>query len=224
MKRAGSSISEDGDGDDNLLSGGDLPELSVAENNDAEIAEIVDVINNDTSLLPSMMEGYINVPHILPPPDLRNKKLLAKRQKMEMMLPKLNYNLICDRLVGTLHMPLQTPKLGRDRKDTRTTCGICGAKTTIKCSHCGVGMCIGDREGRNCWREVHTKEVLEYNQQPKAERKDRSRQGMALSSSDAGILRNNIQNQLQNNLQNLQQELHLIGNSSNISTDSSGLV
>jgi hypothetical protein len=223
MKRAEISASIS---DDNLMSNADLPELSqlsAADNNDAEIAEIVDVINNDSSLLPSgIMEGYINggiITHSLPNPDNRNKNKLAKRQKLDVVLPKTNHNLIVDRLVGTLHMPLQTPKMGRDRKDTRTTCGICGAKTTIKCSHCAVGMCIADRDGRNCWREFHTRDVLEYKQQPKTERKDRSRQigqiGLSMSSNDAAIMRNN----------QLQQELHLLASQqSNMSSDSGGLV
>ena len=179
--------------DETLIESSELPELMAGDNNDAEIAEIVDVISNDSSLLPmDIMAAYhdeSNGSH-----HQQRKSKLAKRQKLEVVLPKLNYNLICDRLVGTLHMPLQTPKMGRDKKDTRTNCGICGAKTTIKCAHCAVGMCIADRDGRNCWREFHTRDILEYKQQPKADRKERSRHnGMSLSVSDACVLRDNLQ-------------------------------
>ena len=142
MKRSeiSESISEDRERTDNvLLANVELPDLSIGVNNDDEIAEIVDVINNETSLLPSgMTDVYNNLP--LASGSESQKVRLAKRPRPDAVLPRLNYNLICERLVGTLHMPIQTPKMGRDKKDTRSTCGICGAKTTIKCSHCEVGM------------------------------------------------------------------------------------
>lgn len=189
--------------DDGSHAGVDLNEQTSADHNDAEIAEIVDVINNDSSLLHGEMTGGYDPLPPLPLMIMDERKIkVAKRPKLEPVYPKINYNLICDRLVGTLHMPLQTPKMGKDKKDTRSTCGICAAKTTIKCSHCGVGLCIADREGRNCWREFHTRQVLEYKQQPKADRKERSR-GLSSSFSDSTIA-----------LNNLQQELDLMNNSS----------
>lgn len=190
-------------------------EQSVAEKNDAEIAEIVDVISNDSSLLPTEMSGSYGILPLCPLSYGEDQKVNhAKRPKINLLLPKLNYNLICDRLVGTLHMPIQTPKMGRDRKDTRSTCGICGAKTTIKCSHCGVGMCIIDRDGRNCWREFHTRQVLEYKQQPKAEKKDRNR-GMSSSFSDSSLVLNDLQQDL---------HMHNGSSSSNVNGDSNGMI
>jgi hypothetical protein len=93
--------------------------------------------------------------------NLKNKSQRHSKA-FESNSPLSNYNLITDRLVGTLHMPLQIPKMGKEKKDTRMKCGICGAKTTIQCSHCGVGMCIADRGGMNCWKEFHTREFIEY--------------------------------------------------------------
>ena len=147
MKRSGrsESISEDcGSIEHVLLANAEVPDLSIGANTDDEIAEIVDVINNDSSLLPSgIADAYNNVSRTSHSESQKIK--LAKRPRPDVVLPKQNYNLICERLVGTLHMPIQTPKMGRDKKDTRTTCGICGAKTTIKCSHCGVGMnCLAE--------------------------------------------------------------------------------
>lgn len=210
MKRERSdSITADGD----LISGVDLNEQSATESNDAEIAEIVDVISNDSLLSGEISLGFDPLPLTLLPIIEDRKIKHAKRPKPDHVLPKINYNLICDRLVGTLHMPLQTPKMGKDRKDTRSTCGICGSKTTIKCSHCGVGMCIADRDGRNCWREFHTRQVLEFKQQPKTERKEKAR---AISSSfpEPLLLLNNHH-----------QELHILNNSSSGGQgDSDGMV
>ena len=211
MKRLERSDSLVGDGT-SLTEFGNS-EQTAAENNDAEIAEIVDVISNDSSLLPNEIAGPYDAIPLLPLKSERKAKL-AKRPKLEGVLPRINYNLISDRLVGTLHMPLQTPKMGKDKKDTRSICGICGAKTTIKCSHCGVGMCIVDRDGRNCWREFHTRQVLEFKQPSKAEKKDRAR-GIHSSFPDSSLI-----------LNNLHQELHLHTNSSSSSSagQSSGMV
>lgn len=110
---------------------------------------------NDNGIL----EGIIPIPL----ENMIQKERSSKRKKPhQTIIPNVNHNSITDRLVGTLHMPLQIPKIGKDKKDTRVKCGICSAKTTIRCSHCNVGMCIADRDGRNCWREFHTREVLEY--------------------------------------------------------------
>lgn len=185
----------------NAIDGGthaatDHNEQGSSEHNDAEIAEIVDVIGNDSTLLHSEMTGVYDPLPPLPLMIMEDRKVkVAKRPKLDPVYPKINYNLICDRLVGTLHMPLQTPKMGKDKKDTRSTCGICAAKTTIKCSHCGVGLCIADRDGRNCWREFHTRQVLEYKQQPKADRKERSRVSSS-SFSDSTVAPNNLQQEL----------------------------
>ena len=211
MKRLERSDSLPGDGT-SLTEFGNS-ERSAAESNDAEIAEIVDVISNDSSLLPSQITGaYQSIP-LLPLKNERKAKL-AKRPKLDGVLPRINYNLISDRLVGTLHMPLQTPKMGKDRKDTRSICGICGAKTTIKCSHCGVGMCIVDRDGRNCWREFHTRQVLEFKQPSKAEKKDRVR-GIHSSFTDSSLILNNLQQELQ---------LHTSSSSSSTAGQPSGMV
>lgn len=97
-------------------------------------------------------------------PSSTKKKAKSRKYKKSChhMGPNCNYNLITDRLIGTMHMPLQTPKIGKDKRDTRSKCGICNAKTTILCSHCLVGLCIADRGDTNCWREFHTKEFIEF--------------------------------------------------------------
>lgn len=142
---------------DHLLIIGDLPDS--IDDSDGRI---------DSALLPSdifhddeggYLEGLSTLPTL---PIIQRAKGEKRSKSYENVIPNVNYNLINDRLVGTLHMPVQIPKMGKDKKDTRTKCGICCAKITIKCSHCGVGMCIADRDGRNCWREFHTREVLEY--------------------------------------------------------------
>ena len=211
MKRLERPDSSAGDGTSLTEFGSN--EQSAAENNDAEIAEIVDVISNDSSILPNEITGaYDSIP-LLPIKGERKAKL-AKRPKLDGVLPRINYNLISDRLVGTLHMPLQTPKMGKDRKDTRSICGICGAKTTIKCSHCGVGMCIVDRDGRNCWREFHTRQVLEFKQTLKAEKKDLVR-GIHSAFSDSSLILNNLHQDL---------HLHTSSSSSGAVGQSSGMV
>lgn len=211
MKRLERSETSSGDG--TSLTEFANNEQSSADNNDAEIAEIVDVISNDPSLLPNEIAGaYESIP-LLPLKSERKAKL-AKRPKLDGVLPRINYNLISDRLVGTLHMPLQTPKMGKDKKDTRSICGICGAKTTIKCSHCGVGICIVDRDGRNCWREFHTRQVLEFKQPSKAEKKDRVR-GNHPTFTDSSLIPNNIHQEVQQ---------HTSSSSSNATGQSSGMV
>lgn len=64
------------------------------------------------------------------------------------------------------HFPISVPKNTVDEntkkiKDTRAKCGICTAKTTIRCSTCNVGLCISNKDGVNCWKEFHTVEVLD---------------------------------------------------------------
>ena len=140
-----------------------------------------DAVPCDT-LLPSDIfhddESRYHERHVpLPQIPLIQKGRAEKRPKAH-DLTSMNYNLINDRRVGTLHMPVQIPKLGKDRKDTRTKCGICGSKITIRCAHCDVGLCIADRGDRNCWREFHTREILEYfpakAQQTPSDRHDRN--------------------------------------------------
>ena len=102
--------------------------------------------------------------HLAPSPSSTKKKAKSRKYKKSchQMGPNYNYNLIVDRLIGTMHMPIQTPKIGQDKRDTRSKCGICNAKTTILCSHCLVGLCIADRGDTNCWKEFHTREFIEF--------------------------------------------------------------
>jgi hypothetical protein len=158
------------DESDHLQNVADLPHL-INESPESRL-NIDDTPSH--ALLPADIfnNGYLGEVTTLPPPP--GKVKAERRPKTyEFAVPNVNYNLISDRLIGTLHMPLQIPKMGLDKKDTRTKCGICSAKTTIKCSHCGVGMCIADRDGKNCWREFHTREVLEY-APPKAQTHDKN--------------------------------------------------
>lgn len=157
---------------------GDDPVLSnVSDNSDSDDSSDSNDDTRDSTgitpkhiLLPSEMLMNDNdceyLEYTAPQPDCTASNLKTKSQRhskaYESNSPLSNYNLITDRLVGTLHMPLQIPKMGKEKKDTRMKCGICGAKTTIQCSHCCVGMCIADRNGMNCWKEFHTREYIDY--------------------------------------------------------------
>ena len=157
---------------------GDDPVLSsVSDDSDSDdSSDSCDDTRNMTSIIPKHIllptEMLINgddceyLEYKIRQADSTATNLRSKSQRHskahESNSPHSNYNLITDRLIGTLHMPLQIPKMGKEKKDTRTKCGICGAKTTIQCSHCCVGMCIADRNGMNCWKEFHTREFIEY--------------------------------------------------------------
>lgn len=172
-----------------VRSGNDPVLSSVSDNSDSsDSSDSCDDTRDSTSTIPKHIllptEMLIDdddceyLDYMAPQANSAATNLKTKSQRhskaYESNSPLSNYNLITDRLVGTLHMPLQIPKMGKEKKDTRMKCGICGAKTTIQCSHCCVGMCIADRNGMNCWKEFHTREYIDY-ARPKltaSERKD----------------------------------------------------